>query len=265
MMTKAPLLAAALLLASPETDPVDEAVSELVSCRDMKAPPCLRAASTLMGADDESRAIQALSGAFSRMRRAGKALSISVLSQLDGEASTEALGEVATDASTSPSIRTMSVQELGSRFDDASRPIATGALLEALEADDATVRAAAARALGNRVSEDSERVLDALMEAAEDDDPNVRREAILGLGMSRSPSAGPTLLRALDDEDDGIRKAAAEAFTFVEYDEAIGPLIELLKSDDAALRRIVGEALEHQTGHDYGDDYPLWREWYESR
>ena len=123
----------------------------------------------------------------------------------------------------------------------------------------------ASRALGNRSTRENRKVLKALERAAHDEESMVRVEAVLGLGMSASPTAGPTLLDALGDTDPRVKMAAADAFTFVKFEPAIDALVDTLRSEDGLLRRVAGEALSHQTGQHYGEDYGLWREWLAQR
>ena len=83
--------------------------------------------------------------------------------------------------------------------------------------------------------------------------------------MSGRPAVGGLLIEALSDPVTRVRIAAAGGLSFVKTADSIGPLIETLQSDDPLLRRVTGEALGFQTGVRFGEDYPLWREWFANR
>ena len=83
--------------------------------------------------------------------------------------------------------------------------------------------------------------------------------------MSARGDVAELLISALNDPVVRVRIASADGLSFVKSDDAVEPLIETLRSDDALLRRVAGEALAFQTGVHFGDDYPLWREWWANR
>ncbi|MGM0577551.1 MAG: HEAT repeat domain-containing protein [Myxococcota bacterium] len=263
MHAAAAILALLAIAGSPEPR-VDDALDVLEECEALKSRPCLEAAGTLTNAGAE--AIAPLMETFDDMTTPGRVLAVSVLVSQDDERATRALVDIARDGSVGASVRTMAIGELSHRFGDARlRRQVRGTLLAAIRDDDPTVRAAAARSLGNRPIKGHAQVLKALVRAAKDSEETVRLEAVLGLGMSGDPKAGPALVDALDDPEPRIRAAAADGLTFVTFPPSIEPLIESLGSQDAAFRRVVGEALVNQTGERYGDDYGLWKEWYRNR
>ena len=92
-----------------------------------------------------------------------------------------------------------------------NNPLATPALIEALNDEDAKVRATAANALGE-ISE--ARAVQPLIAAADDTDAAVREAAVRALGgiglKLNAPHIAVTLEAAVDDADWGTRQSAAE-------------------------------------------------------
>lgn len=253
-----------MLAAGPSNTVIQEAVDDLVACDDATESMCLQAASTLVSAG--TRGLSPTLRAFSDMGRSGQVLAIGTLGQSAAAKATSGLAGIAKNTEVDLGVRTFAIGALADRFGGKNtRKRVDSTLIGLLRDDDAVIRASAARALGNRSTREDRKVLKALQRAARDDESMVRVEAVLGLGMSASPTTGPTLLEALGDGDPRVKMAAADAFTFVKFQPSVVSLIDTLRSGDGLLRRVAGEALSHQTGQHYGEDYGLWREWMASR
>ncbi len=253
-----------LLAAGPSSAAIQEAVDDLAACDDATESMCLQAASTLISAG--KRGIAPTIRSFPDMGRSGQVLALGTLGQSTSSKATSGIASIAKNPEVHMGVRTLAIGALADRFHGKStRKRVDAALIKLLKDDDAVIRASAARALGNRSTRENRKVLKALERAAHDEESMVRVEAVLGLGMSASPTAGPTLLDALGDTDPRVKMAAADAFTFVKFEPAIDALVDTLRSEDGLLRRVAGEALSHQTGQHYGEDYGLWREWLAQR
>lgn len=251
------------VVAAPSAE-VRRAVSRLGTCEDLGSGACLDAARTL--ADAGADAVSPTVAALPEMRSAAQLLALGILAQDRRYAATSGLARIATDRRLPVTVRALAIEELSHRFD--GRPtqrLVDRTLLLGCEDANGSIRAASVRALGNRPVRRDKRRLQALLRAASDPEVPVRTEAVLGLGMTGTPSVGRTLVRALRDPSPRVRTAAADGLTFVKAEESIEALVESLRSEDPLLRRIASEALVHQTGHRYGEDYGLWQEWLTSR
>ncbi len=258
-MTSMGALIVSLLLGLPPREDLAEAVERLVACKDMGAPVCVYAAATLTNAGPAG--LRPTYQALPRMGQPGQILSMTVLGADESAASTQLLVNLLADRKMPPLIRSLAVSLLAERRDKQVQR----ALLKLVEDPDASVRAAVIRVLGNWPHGGDARILKALAHAALDRDKNVRREAVLGLGLSGRPECGPALVKALHDVDDEIRRVAADGLKWVKYAPAVKPLIEALNTEDTLMRRSVAGALTHQTGKNFGEDYPLWREWHRNQ
>lgn len=143
------------------------------------------------------------------------------------------------------SVRQAAAEALGSTRDS----VAVRALMEVLRTDEsATVRRSAAWALG-QISDPV--AIPALSEAlARDRDTEVRRNAASALGDIDSPRATPALTQALErDTEASVRVTAAEALSNIEDPAAIDALIRVLdRDDDPEVRRAVIEAIDNLEG-----------------
>jgi hypothetical protein len=236
---------------------IDEAVGQLVQCPDIKAEICLSAAGKLIQAG--SSGARVVVGALPKMTVPGQVLGMSAITSDESEMGTTTLVKVLANRNLPAMVRTLAASSLAER----KGTHATSALARATQDKDALVRTASVRALGNRLQGGDPRVVKTLVKCASDREPSVRVEAVMGLGLSGLPEVGPPLVGALGDDDLRVQQAAAEALRLVRHDPAVEPLIEKLKSEDATLRLSVSRALTKQTGKNYGQDYPLWREWYD--
>ena len=264
MWTVAVVMAFSVVSAAPAGGAVSGAVTTLKSCPDLSNRQCLRAASTLTNAG--AKGVRPTLGGFPQMTRPGQLLALTVFGNNSSRAATSALAKVCTDRRVETMVRSVAVHGLADRFGlRASRRQVEATLLRAIKDPEPIVRAAATRAIGNRISSDNTRLLKALRRVAADDDATVRVEAVLGLGMTGAPAIGDVLVTALRDANGRVRTAAADGLSFVRYPDSTEPLIAALRTDDASLRRVVSEALANQTGQRFGEDYPLWREWFINR
>jgi HEAT repeat protein/beta-lactamase regulating signal transducer with metallopeptidase domain len=160
-----------------------------------------------------------------------------------GASSTSAVSALA-EALRDPvaSVRQAAAQALGNARDT----VAVQALIEVLRSDpSALVRRSAAWSLGEIKNAAA---VPALAEAlGRDRDPEVRRNAASALGNIDNPRATPALMQALErDTDVAVRTKAAEALSNIEDAAAIDALIRALDRDtDAGVRRAVIDAIDN--------------------
>ena len=143
------------------------------------------------------------------------------------------------------SVRQAAAEALGSAKDS----VAVRALMEVLRTDEsAVVRRAAAWSLGE-ISDAM--AVPALSDAlSRDRDAEVRKNAASALGSIDSPRGTPALTQALErDTDVSVRVQAAEALANIEDPSALDVLIRVLdRDDDPSVRRAVIEAIHHVEG-----------------
>jgi HEAT repeat protein/beta-lactamase regulating signal transducer with metallopeptidase domain len=155
----------------------------------------------------------------------------------------EALAEALRDPVAS--VRQAAAQALGGTRDS----IAVRALMEVLRSDEsAAVRRSAAWALGEIADAAA---IPALADAlTRDRDAEVRRNAASALGSIDNPRATPALTQALErDAEVSVRKQAAESLANIEDPGAIDALIRALdRDDDPGVRRAVIEAIDNLEG-----------------
>jgi HEAT repeat protein len=113
-------------------------------------------------------------------------------------------------------------------------------LLNALENEDATIRATAAQVLS--VAKEPESVK-ALIKQVKDSDETVRRAAINALRELKDPRATEALLKALKDESWFVRGEAAQALSAIGAEEALPALFQALHDSDAYVKQAAGAAL----------------------
>ena len=140
------------------------------------------------------------------------------------------------------SVRLAAAEALGSTKDS----VAVRALMEVLRTDEsAQVRRAAAWSLGEIADE---LAIPALTEAlGRDRDADVRRNCASALGSIDNPRATGALARALEsDADASVRRQAAEALANIEDPAATDALIRVLdRDDDVGVKRAVIDAIDH--------------------
>ena len=257
-------LALVVTASSPADAAIEKAFNTVSCCQDLKATQCLQAAAVLERHGEP--ALKYITPRFSGMSALGQMLALSVYGGHSGHIATMGLAKLTLKAKLAPAIRSVAIQTLADRFDGRrTKRLVTATLIKTARDRQPTVRAAAIRALGNRAHSGDRHIITLLRRAAKDKAPAVRTEAILGLGMTARSDVAELLISALNDAVVRVRIASADGLSFVKSDQAIEPLIETLRSDDALLRRVAGEALAFQTGVHFGDDYPLWREWWANR
>lgn len=114
-------------------------------------------------------------------------------------------------------------------------------LLDALSDEDARIRTAACKALGD--IGDGSAVTDLLRVMVQDKDSNIRWQATGALGKIGT-AAVPGLCTALRDEDWKVRRSAAEALWSMHEPEAIPALTEALVDRNDVVRQAASGALE---------------------
>jgi HEAT repeat protein len=257
-------LTLALMISSPTDVRIEKAFGTVANCEDLKAIQCLQATAALERQGDP--AIKYITPRFGKMSALGQMLALSVYGAHPGREATMGLASLVLKTKLAPAIRSVAIQTLADRFDGKhTKRLVTATLIKAARDAQPTVRAAAVRALGNRANSADRHVISLLRRAATDTAPAVRTEAILGLGMTAREDVAGLLIGALKDPVARVRIASADGLSFVRSDDAVKPLIESLRSNDPLLRRVVSEALAFQTSVHFGDDYPLWREWWLNR
>ncbi len=118
---------------------------------------------------------------------------------------------------------------------------AVPALIDTIRNPSATVRAAAARALG-KIGE--AQAVDSLLQATQDKDDQVRAEAIWALNPFGDLRIPPRAVEMLGDGDDTVRLNAAKYLDGHPYTAASGPLREALAGDEfASVRMTAAQAL----------------------
>jgi len=159
------------------------------------------------------------------------------------ESATGALAEALRDPVAS--VRQAAAQALGNAKDS----VAVRALMEVLRTDESpAVRRSAAWSLGEIADA---LAIPALSEAlARDRDVEVRKNAASALGSIDNPRATPALTQALErDAAVSVRVEAAQALANIEDPAAIDALIRVLdKDDDPGVRKSVIEAIDHMEG-----------------
>jgi hypothetical protein len=124
---------------------------------------------------------------------------------------------------------------------------------------DATVRASAAKALGNHGT-----VEDALLliRRLNEDSASVRWECAKGLQKIRNPAAASPLQDATTkDEDPDVRMAAAYALGQYPEIPVFSTLVAALDDREFGVRFSAAESLSTLTGQDFGTDGTPWLEW----
>jgi len=111
---------------------------------------------------------------------------------------------------------------------------------EALDADRAEFRMAAASALGRIGDGDGVRPL---VDRLGDGDPRVRERVCYALGQIGHPGGVDPLIERLDDDHERVRSAAADALGTIATGSALAALLAMLDDDNAAIRRVAASAL----------------------
>jgi len=159
------------------------------------------------------------------------------------ESATGALAEALRDPVAS--VRQAAAEALGTAKDS----VAVRALMEVLRTDESPmVRRSAAWSLGEIADA---LAIPALTDAlAKDRDTEVRKNAASALGHIDSPRATPALTQALErDAEVSVRIEAAEALANIEDPAATDALIRVLdRDDDPGVRRAVIEAIDNMDG-----------------
>lgn len=149
-----------------------------------------------------------------------------------------------------PSVRASAARDLGHQADE-SREACVRALETALRDADASVRAAAAEALGDLGATEA---LAALLVAVEDDAPNVREQAIVALGELRDARATVRLERALSDSRPEVRFQAVMAYPRVTSSraDAAKALLKATRDADELVAHIAFRMAEELADEDGG-------------
>ncbi len=127
---------------------------------------------------------------------------------------------------------------------------------------DATVKAAAIKALGEHGSVEDVKVIISDM-----GNPNpvfLRWECAKALQKIHSPLAVKPLIEAVKDEDDDVRMAAAYALGQYADPEVVGVLIGLLDDQDFGVVEAAHQSLHTLTGQQFGTEGPAWLKWSEA-
>jgi HEAT repeat protein len=121
---------------------------------------------------------------------------------------------------------------------------ALGPLMTALAAPSPQARAHAAYGIAEMESKEGQaEALGRLMQAVKDDDAGVREAVVKALGEIENPEAVPALLAALRDKESAVRAAAAWALGEIEDPRAVEPLMRTLWDPEADVRSQAAWAL----------------------
>lgn len=127
--------------------------------------------------------------------------------------------------------------------------------------EDAGVRAAATRALGNHGRPEH---VPLILERLADEDPTVRQEAARALQRLHNPIAVDPLMRALQGENETDAEVRAEAaIALAQYPDlkVLQRLIATLDDPQLSVNRNAQVALRTLTGQDFGLDRRAWAQW----
>ena len=108
------------------------------------------------------------------------------------------------------------------------------ALFKALKDPNASLRAAAARMIGESGIKESVDRLVALLQS--DPEPKVRKDAAYALGLIGDATAVKPIVAALKDESPMVRGMAAEALTYIRDLSVLDSLLETLQDPSAEVR-----------------------------
>lgn len=133
--------------------------------------------------------------------------------------------------------------------------------LDNIKDEDAGVRAAATRALGNHGKPDQ---VPLILERLADDDVSVRQEAARALQRLHNPVAIEPLVSILDPDkelDTEVRSEAAIALSQYPSPTVLQALIASMDDPQLAVNRNAQLALRSLTGQDFGLDRKAWAQW----
>lgn len=133
--------------------------------------------------------------------------------------------------------------------DDAADWVKAKAYMQALDADVAELRMAAANGLGNLDQADA---VPKLAERFEDPDPRVRARAARSAGKIGDSRATTPLETVLTDPKAAVRREAADALGNIGNRQALQALLPLYEDDDERVRRIAVGAFGN-----FGNDRPV--------
>jgi hypothetical protein len=139
--------------------------------------------------------------------------------------------------------------------------MAISAVEKALADDpDATVRKAAAEALGNSRRVTAVAALQRSLKV--DKDAHVRLGALLSISkLDKSEVA--SLIAALQDLDKDVRESAAEGLARTGDQSSVGPLIAAMQGQPISTRRVIAGVLKKMTDEDLGLDHQAWSTWWD--
>ena len=171
------------------------------------------------------------------------------LGEFDAEAGNrvvEALRTAWSNADESMDVRARAVESLGAR----SLPWVTTVITDAYYAEDARLRVAAVRAMGDSAQENW---LEYLEETATSDDPEMRYETAAALGLIGSEAGIEILADMLNDDDPEVLSAVISALGMIGGEDAVDHLSRIDVDESDALAEAIEEALEAAR---YADDQP---------
>ena len=262
------LMAAGKLAAEGKTD---EAFTIFSSLNESTNPDHVRMAGLRgMVMSRGEKAVDILSGALTGKDAPLRAFALSLVCDVPGAAATKAFVDILPKLA--PAEQAAMLVELGARGDAAAKP----AVLEGLKSDDADIRAAAARAIGDlggaadaallgrmaAAGQGEEKktifqslvalrgndVDEAIIAALGKETPAVRGELIRALAARRAKDATAALVTAAGDADGAVRVEAAKALGAIGTAPALPALAGLLTAADQAERDAAQKAISDIAG-----------------
>jgi HEAT repeat protein len=161
-----------------------------------------------------------------------------------------------------PAMRIDAIEELGEQASDVDSPeqaeIANQLARQIQVETDPLVRAAVIRAISKFRAPIAQQVLEA---GLADEDADVRIACCRALGERGQTSSVNQLAQTLrGDSEQDVRLAAAEALGKIKTPESMSALVVALDDRDPAMQYVGVQSMKALSGKDYGGDVAAWRQ-----
>ncbi|MBI5359569.1 MAG: HEAT repeat domain-containing protein [Planctomycetes bacterium] len=104
---------------------------------------------------------------------------------------------------------------------------------------------------------------EALLKLLNDSSDAIKISAATSLGENKYMPAVPKLIALLSEKTWQVKYTAAEALGFMGSLDAVGPLVDALQKESGRVKDEIVSALGLLTKNNFGDNPPLWKDWYE--